>query len=80
MDLLANNLTSGAPGRSRSCAGFTLVEMMVALVIASLLLVALTVLFINTSAARNETDRASRQIEAGRFALSELADDIRHAG
>jgi type IV pilus assembly protein PilW len=54
--------------------------MMVALVIASLLLVALTVLFINTSAARTETDRASRQIEAGRFALAELADDIRHAG
>src|SRR5437764_4238552 len=63
-----------------SSAGFTLIEMMVALAIASLLLVALTVLFINTSAARNETDRASRQIEAGRFALAELADDVRHAG
>ena len=61
-------------------AGFTLVEMMVALAIASILLVALTVLFVNTSAARTETDRASRQIEAGRFALAELADDIRHAG
>src|SRR5205823_1732020 len=54
--------------------------MMVALAIASILLVALTVLFINTSAARNETDRVSRQIEAGRFALAELADDVRHAG
>ena len=63
-----------------SGAGFTLIEMMVALAIASVLLVALTVLFINTSAARTETDRASRQIEAGRFALAELADDIRHAG
>ena len=61
-------------------AGFTLIEMMVALAIASVLLVALTVLFINTSAARTETDRASRQIEAGRFALAELSDDIRHAG
>ena len=63
-----------------STSGFTLVEMMVALAIASLLLVALTILFINTSAARNETDRVSRQIEAGRFALGEIADEVRHAG
>ena len=61
-------------------AGFTLVEMMVALAIASLLLVALTTLFVNTSVARSETDKMSRQIESGRFALSELADDVRHAG
>jgi prepilin-type N-terminal cleavage/methylation domain-containing protein len=71
--------SSGTRVRERA-AGFTLIEMMVALAIASVLLVALTVLFINTSAARTETDRASRQIEAGRFALGELADDIRHAG
>ena len=47
----------------RSCAramGFSLVELMVALVIASLLLVALTVMFVNTSNARNEIDNITR--------------------
>jgi type IV pilus assembly protein PilW len=68
---------------TRSCArsmGFSLVELMVALVIASLLLVALTVMFVNTSNARNEIDKSSRQIETGRYAMQVLADEIRHAG
>jgi type IV pilus assembly protein PilW len=53
---------------------------MVALAIASLLLIALTVMFINTSNARGELDKASRQIESGRYAMQILADEIRHAG
>src|SRR5690348_7369917 len=60
--------------------GFTLVELMVALAIASLLLVALATMFVNTSIARNELDKSSRQIESGRYAMSILADEIRHAG
>jgi type IV pilus assembly protein PilW len=54
--------------------------MMVALAIASLLLLALATLFINTSNSRQEIDRASRQIESGRYAMQELSDEIRHAG
>lgn len=60
--------------------GFSLVELMVALTIASLLLLALATLFMNTSNARQEIDRASRQIESGRYAIQVLSDDIRHAG
>jgi type IV pilus assembly protein PilW len=61
-------------------AGFSLVELMVALAIASLLLGALAVMFVNTSIARSELDRTSRQIESGRYAMQIMADDIRHAG
>ena len=53
---------------------------MVALVIASLLLVGLTTLFVNNTSARNELEKSSRQIENGRYAMQILADDIRHAG
>ena len=65
---------------TRSCNGFSIVELMVALAIGSLLLVALATLFINTSLARTEVDRASRQIESGRYAMQILSDEIRHAG
>jgi type IV pilus assembly protein PilW len=57
-----------------------LVELMVALAIASLLLGALAVMFVNTSIARGELDRTSRQIESGRYAMQVMADDVRHAG
>lgn len=67
-------------GRRKGNAGFSLVELMVALAIASLLLGALAVMFVNTSIARGEIDRTSRQIESGRYAIQVLADDIRHAG
>ena len=60
--------------------GFSLVELMVALAIASILLGALSVMFVNTSIARGEIDRTSRQIESARYAMQILSDDIRHAG
>ena len=66
--------------KSSRSTGFSLVEMMVALAIASLLLGALAVMFVNTSIARGELDRTSRQIESGRYAMQVLADEIRHAG
>jgi len=60
--------------------GFTLVELMVALAIGSVLLLALAAMFIGTSQSRNELDKSSRQIEAGRYAVQVVSDEIRHAG
>jgi type IV pilus assembly protein PilW len=60
--------------------GFTLVELMVALAIASVLLLALAAMFINTSVARGEIDKSSRQIETGRYAMQIISDEILHAG
>lgn len=63
-----------------AASGFSLVELMVALAIASVLLTALGIMFVNTSIARGELDKSSRQIESGRYAMQVLGDDIRHAG
>ena len=65
---------------SRRQVGFTLIELMVALTLGLLILVVMVTLFANTSAARGEIDKSSRQIENGRFALQTLSDEIRHAG
>jgi type IV pilus assembly protein PilW len=64
----------------RTSVGFSLVELMVALAIASILLGALAIMFVNTSNARGDLDRTSRQVESGRYALQILSDEVRHAG
>lgn len=78
MDTFARPLTVAR--RLRAQAGFTIVELMVAITLGMLILAALSTLFANTSVARGEIDKASRQIENGRFALQTLGDEIRHAG
>jgi type IV pilus assembly protein PilW len=70
---------SGERAVSRQ-SGFTLVELMVAMALGLLILVVMVTIFANTSAARGEIDKSSRQIENGRFALQILSDEIRHAG
>jgi type IV pilus assembly protein PilW len=69
-----------ATGRRTAQVGFSLVELMIALTIALVLLLGLALLFNNTSTARGELDKASRQIESGRYAMQEISDDVRHAG
>jgi type IV pilus assembly protein PilW len=61
-------------------AGATLVELMIALVLASIILIALTVVFAGGSQNRKETERANRQIENGAYAIQLLSDDLRLAG
>ena len=68
------------PSAVKAMKGFSLIELMVALVIASILLIALSSLFVNNTSARNELEKSSRQIENGRYAMQVLSDDIRHAG
>ena len=60
--------------------GATLVELMVGLAASLLLLSAMATVFANNSAARGALERASQQIENGRFALQLLRDDIHVAG
>jgi type IV pilus assembly protein PilW len=60
--------------------GFSLIELMVALTIAVVLLLGLSLYFVNSSRNFSETERVSRQIENGRYAASLLAEEIRHAG
>lgn len=61
-------------------AGFSLVELMVALVLSMLVILALTALFMNVNRTNTELAKTSSQIENGRFALQILQEDIAHAG
>lgn len=72
--------SSTARAHPRKQFGFTMVELMVATVIAMLLAGALVGSFVANSRARTELDRTSRQIENGRFALELLAEELRVAG
>ncbi len=72
--------SNGRRAPRRGVRGFTIVELMVSLTLALLILAGLVTLFSNTSVARGEIDKTSRQIENGRFAMQTLSDEIRHAG
>ncbi|HUQ29574.1 MAG TPA: PilW family protein [Usitatibacter sp.] len=61
-------------------AGFTLIELMIAVTLGLIVLAALTSFFVRTSYNRSELERTSRQIENGRYAISTLRDDMMLAG
>ncbi len=60
--------------------GFSLIELMIALVIGLLITAAVTALLINSSRTHSELTATSRQVENGRYAMQLLNDEIRHAG
>lgn len=71
---------SGYPIPAQRQAGFSLIELMIAITLGLLILAGMLVVFVNTSGARNEVDRMNRQIENGRYATELLRDDIQVAG
>jgi type IV pilus assembly protein PilW len=60
--------------------GFSLMELMVAMVIAMTLLAALSSVFSQSIAAREKIDIEGQKIETARYSLDTLAEDIRLAG
>ena len=68
------------PQSLRASRGFSLIELMIALIIAGILLFGLAVFFVSSSRSFSEAERVSRQIENGRYALSLLSGEIRLAG
>jgi type IV pilus assembly protein PilW len=64
----------------RSSRGFTIIELLVALGIGSLMATAMLMLFARTLESNREQFKAVQQIESGRYALDVLFNDIRHAG
>jgi type IV pilus assembly protein PilW len=61
-------------------AGFTLVELMIAMTLTLLIVVGMIAVFLNVSRTNNEMAKVNRQIENGRFAIMLLESDIVHAG
>ena len=60
--------------------GFSLVELLIGLALSMVVMGALTSVFVNSSAARRETERASMQIENGRYAMQLVTEDLSQAG
>lgn len=60
--------------------GMSLVELLVAIGIGTLIVAAMALLFANNSRSRSETERASRKIENGRYAVEVLRGELYHAG
>jgi type IV pilus assembly protein PilW len=61
-------------------AGFSLIELMIAVTLGLLIMTALVSLFVNTSRTNQEMAKTNSQIENARFALNVLADDLMHGG
>lgn len=68
------------PRGSRPAPGFTLVEILVALVLGMLVLGSVALAFAATSRNRGELERSARMIENAQFALQFLGDELRHSG
>ena len=64
----------------RAQEGVSLIELMIAIVLGMMILAALVSVFANSSRARTEMERTSRQIENGRFAMEVISDELRLAG
>jgi type IV pilus assembly protein PilW len=64
----------------RAQAGLSLIELMVSITLGLLVLTGVLTAFFNTSKARSEVERTSRQIENGRYAVDLIGTDLRLAG
>jgi type IV pilus assembly protein PilW len=64
----------------RSTLGFTLVELMIAMTIGLFLLLGIASLTASHSLSSRELEKTSRQIEAGRYAMQVIGDDLNAAG
>lgn len=71
---------SRAPRLHGPQSGLTLVELMVAITISLLLLLAMSTVYLNLSRSNSEMAKTNIQIENGRFAIQLLQDSIAHAG
>jgi type IV pilus assembly protein PilW len=60
--------------------GLSLVELLIAMALGLLLMAALGSLFVGSSRSNAELQKASQQIENGRYATEVLSNDLKHAG
>lgn len=68
-----------SPREGAAAAGFSIVELMVAMTISLFLLLGLVSLFVNTSRSGSELAKTNGMIDAGRAASQILQNDIQHA-
>ena len=64
----------------RTQQGISLLELMISVAIGLILLAGLVTVYVNSAQSNAELNKASQQIESGRFAMQTVVDDLRHAG
>lgn len=60
--------------------GLSLVELMISIALGLIVLAGVTTVFLSSNRARQETEKVSRQIENGRYAMQMLIGDLQMAG
>jgi type IV pilus assembly protein PilW len=70
----------GGTPLGHTASGFSLIELMVAMVLGLLLIAAVIAIFVGTQRSHNEDTRFARLQENGRFALNVIATDLSMAG
>jgi type IV pilus assembly protein PilW len=60
--------------------GMSLIELMIAISIGTLIVAAMSLLFASNSRSRSETERTGHNIENGRYAMEVLRGELHHAG
>ena len=68
------------PASRHAAGGFTLIELMVALMLGLFILIGLVSLLVSNVGSRSELDKSSRQIDSGRYAMQLLSEDLQNAG
>ncbi len=72
-------MSSSQASRSSS-RGMSLIELMIAISIGTLIVAAMALLFASNSRSRSETERTGHNIENGRYAIEVLRGELHHAG
>jgi prepilin-type N-terminal cleavage/methylation domain-containing protein len=78
MDVKAPKFAGRRTFRRELAAGFTLVELMIAMTISLVVLAALVGVFVNTSKSASEMAKTNLMIDNGRFAVQLLLADLEH--
>jgi type IV pilus assembly protein PilW len=60
--------------------GFSLIELMIAIAIGLFIMGVVAAIFVSTSRSFRDLQKSGEQIENGRFALSQIGEDLHHAG
>lgn len=73
-------MKSSLGGQRNRCRGFTMVELMIAMLLSLFLLAAITYIVVNSNKNYNSTDSLARLQENARFAMGYMTSDLRRAG
>lgn len=78
--MMSGQWQGGRASSTRAQRGFSLIELMIAMLLSLVLLAGVTTLVVSMSRTHNDMQGKSELFDNGRYATTYIADDIRHAG